>query len=105
MSNFPKIGALSPTHSAPFDESANGFVMGEGCGVILKRLSDALRDEDKIYATIRSIGSSSDGRGKGITAPNPKGQLLAVQRAYQDIQPQSVDIVNVMAQALSSEIA
>ena len=62
---------------------------------ILKRLSDALRDEDKIYATIRSIGSSSDGRGKGITAPNPKGQLLAVQRAYQDIQPQSVDIVEM----------
>ena len=91
---FSKIGALSPTHSAPFDESANGFVMGEGCGIlILKDSAMPLRDEDKIYATIRSIGSSSDGRGKGITAPNPKGQLLAVQRAYQDIQPQSVDIV------------
>ena len=60
---FCKIGALSPDGSRPFDESANGFVMGEGAGImILKRVSDALRDGDRIYGTIVEIGSSSDGK-------------------------------------------
>jgi acyl transferase domain-containing protein len=77
---FCKIGALSPDGSRPFDESANGFVMGEGAGImILKRVSDALRDGDRIYGTIVEIGSSSDGRGKGITAPNAAGQERAVR--------------------------
>ncbi|MBI5203220.1 MAG: acyltransferase domain-containing protein, partial [Elusimicrobia bacterium] len=80
---FCKIGALSPDGSRPFDAGANGFVMGEGAGVfVLKRLSDALKDGDRIYALIRAVGSSSDGRGKGITAPNPKGQRLAIERCF-----------------------
>lgn len=80
---FCKIGALSPDGSRPFDESANGFVMGEGAGMmVLKRLSDALRDGDRIYATILEIGSSSDGKGKGITAPNPEGQSRALTECY-----------------------
>ena len=59
---FCKIGALSPDHSAPFDASANGFVMGEGCGIlVLKRLEDAVRDGDRVYAVIRGVGASSDG--------------------------------------------
>ncbi len=82
---FSKIGALSAEKSAPFDASANGFVMGEGVGcVILKRLEDAERDGDKIYAVICGVGGSSDGKGKGIMAPNPKGQRLALERAYAD---------------------
>src|ERR1041385_2579226 len=48
---FSKIGALSPDGSRPFDARANGFVMGEGCAMfLLKRLSDAERDGDKVYA-------------------------------------------------------
>ncbi len=48
--------------------------MGEGAAVfVLKRLADAERDGDRIYAVIRGVGGSSDGRGKGITAPNPVG--------------------------------
>jgi phosphopantetheine--protein transferase-like protein len=79
---FCKIGALSPDGSRPFDAGANGFVMGEGCGiVILKRLSDAIRDNDRIYSTILEVGSSSDGKGKGITAPNAAGQERAVRAA------------------------
>ncbi len=79
---FSKIGALSAEKSAPFDASANGFVMGEGVGVlILKRLEDAERDGNKIYAVITGVGGSSDGKGKGIMAPNPKGQRLALERA------------------------
>jgi malonyl CoA-acyl carrier protein transacylase len=93
---FSKIGALSPDGSRPFDDRANGFVMGEGAGVyILKRLSDAVKDGDRIYAVIRAIGSSSDGKGKGITAPNPKGQRLAIDRAFAQLEygPESVGLV------------
>ncbi len=82
---FSRIGALSPDGSRPFDAHANGFVMGEGAAILLlKRLADAERDGDRIYALIRGIGGASDGRGKGITAPNPAGQALAIQRAWQD---------------------
>src|SRR5205085_2247888 len=60
------------------------FVMGEGAAVfIMKRLADAERDGDKIYAVLRGMAGSSDGRGKGITAPNPAGQKLSVERAWQ----------------------
>ncbi|MBW2700285.1 MAG: type I polyketide synthase, partial [Deltaproteobacteria bacterium] len=93
---FSKIGALSANLSCPFDERADGFVMGEGCGImLLKRLEDAERDGDKIYAVLRGIGSSSDGKGKGITAPNPHGQRLAIQRAYEaaGISPTEVGMI------------
>ncbi len=81
---FCKIGALSATGSTPFDKRADGFVMGEGCAVfLLKRLADAVRDGDKIHAVLRGQGSSSDGRGKGITAPNKRGQVLAVRRGLE----------------------
>ena len=82
-SKFSAIGALSATHSTPFDSRANGFVMGEGAGaLVLKRLNDAISDGDNIHAVIRGIGASSDGRGKGITAPSKRGQAQAVNRAY-----------------------
>ncbi len=93
---FSAIGALSPTHSTPFDARANGFVMGEGAGVmVLKRLSDAMRDEDDIKAVIRGVGGSSDGRGKGITAPSQRGQVQAVSRAYSQAgyAPSTVELV------------
>jgi acyl transferase domain-containing protein len=90
---FCRIGALSPDGSRPFDAGANGFVMGEGAGVlVLKRLTDAERDGDRIYAVIRGIGASSDGRGKGITAPNPAGQARALERAYRSAGVDPVDV-------------
>ena len=80
---FCKIGALSATGTRPFGDGADGFVMGEGAAAfLLKRLADAERDGDRIYAVIRGVGASSDGKGKAITAPNPLGQKLAVQRAW-----------------------
>ncbi len=80
---FCKIGALSATGTRPFDAGADGFVMGEGAALfVLKRLADAERDGDHIYAVLLGIGGSSDGKGKGITAPNPVGQRLAVERAW-----------------------
>jgi acyl transferase domain-containing protein/NAD(P)-dependent dehydrogenase (short-subunit alcohol dehydrogenase family)/acyl carrier protein len=82
---FCKIGALSATGTRPYAEGADGFVMGEGAAIfILKRLADAERDGDKIYAVLRGVGGSSDGKGKGITAPNPVGQRFAIERAWQN---------------------
>ncbi len=80
---FCKIGALSATGTRPFDAGADGFVMGEGAALFtLKRLADAERAGDRIYAVLLGIAGSSDGKGKGITAPNPRGQRLAVERAW-----------------------
>src|SRR5919201_6810206 len=80
---FCKIGALSASGTRPFGDGADGFVMGEGAAVfLLKRLADAERDGDRIYAVIRGVGGSSDGKGKGITAPNPIGQKFAIERAW-----------------------
>ncbi|NNF35451.1 MAG: SDR family NAD(P)-dependent oxidoreductase [Saprospiraceae bacterium] len=93
---FSKIGALSPTGTRPYAEGADGFIMGEGAAVfVLKRLEDAERDKDKIYAVIRSVGGSSDGKGKGITAPNPVGQVFAIKRAWEkvNISPKTVSLI------------
>ncbi len=82
---FCKIGALSATGTRPFGDGADGFVMGEGAGAfLLKRLEDAEQAGDTIYAVIRGVGASSDGKGKGITAPNPAGQQLSIRRAWEN---------------------
>src|ERR1035437_38806 len=82
---FCKIRALSATGTRPYAEGADGFVMGEGAAIfVLKLLADAERDGDKIYAVLRGIAGSSDGKGKGITAPNPVVQKLAVERAWRN---------------------
>src|SRR3990172_8791788 len=93
---FCKIGALSPDGTRPFADGANGFVMGEGSAIfLLKRLVDAEKDGDKIYAVVRGIGGSSDGKGKGITAPNPIGQQRAIERAWKNagVNPASVGLI------------
>ncbi len=93
---FCKIGALSATGTRPYAEGADGFVMGEGAAIfLLKRLADAERDQDKIYAVLRGMGGSSDGKGKGITAPNPIGQKFAIERAWRNagLSPASVTLI------------
>jgi len=80
---FAKAGALARTDMRVYDREANGFLPGEGCGfVVLKRLADAERDGDVIYAVLRGWGISSDGKG-GITAPSVPGQAQALCRAYE----------------------
>jgi acyl transferase domain-containing protein len=102
---FSAIGALSPTHSTPFDARANGFVMGEGAGVmVLKRLSDAISDDDIIHAVIRGVGGSSDGRGKGITAPSQRGQIQAIARAYNQAGYPASSVELVEAHGTSTKV-
>ncbi|MGE7433923.1 SDR family oxidoreductase [Kitasatospora sp. NPDC001175] len=81
---FSSVHALSPTgRSRPFDASADGIALGEGvAALVLKRLADAERDGDRIYAVVKGIGSASDGRSLGLTAPRPEGQRAALERAY-----------------------
>ncbi|MBL4653743.1 MAG: SDR family NAD(P)-dependent oxidoreductase, partial [Flavobacteriales bacterium] len=81
---FAKTQALSPSGvSRPFDKNSDGIVISEGISVVvLKRLADAERDGDRIYGVIKGMGSSSDGRALGMTAPLAKGQMRALDRAY-----------------------
>ena len=94
---FSKTTAFTTAeNSQPFDVSSSGMIMGEGIGmVLLKRLVDAERDNDRIYAVIKGNGSSSDGRFKSIYAPRAEGQMLALRRAYKDagVDPSTIDLL------------
>jgi polyketide-type polyunsaturated fatty acid synthase PfaA len=94
---FSKTPALSPTGDArPFAADGDGTILGEGLGIVaLKRLDDAQRDGDRIYAVIRGIGTASDGKGNAIYAPAVSGQVKCLQRAYADadISPATVELV------------
>ncbi|WZP00444.1 SDR family oxidoreductase [Isosphaeraceae bacterium EP7] len=94
---FSKTPAMSPTGDArPFDAGCDGTILGEGLGVVvLKRLADAKRDGDRIYAVIRGMGTSSDGKGGAVYAPVAAGQSRALRRAYEEagISPETVELV------------
>jgi len=93
---FSKTGVLSPSGNArPFSRQADGTVLGEGIGLlVLKRLEDAEQDHDRIYAVIKGLGASSDGKSQSIYAPRIEGQVRALQRAYRDadIDPKTVEL-------------
>ncbi|MEO0972456.1 MAG: beta-ketoacyl synthase N-terminal-like domain-containing protein [Pseudomonadota bacterium] len=81
---FTQLGALSDSNAPrPFDARADGTLLGEGLGaVVLKRLEDARRDGDRVYAVVKGVGHSSDGKALGLLAPNRDGEILAMERAY-----------------------
>ena len=81
---FSKTGALSPNGvSRAFDKKADGIVISEGVSmIVLKRLADAEAAGDRIYAVIKAVAGSSDGKALGMTAPRPDGQIRALNRAY-----------------------
>src|SRR6185436_16161595 len=91
---FSHTRALSPRGRADvFDRGADGIVISEGGVVlVLKRLADAERDGDRVYAVIKSVAGASDGRGLSLTAPRIEGQRLALDRAYEtaDVDPASI---------------
>jgi len=84
--SFSKTPAFSKSGNiSPFGDAADGMLIGEGLGMlVLKRLEDAERDNDRIYGVIKGVGTSSDGRFKSVYAPRPAGQALAMNRAYED---------------------
>ena len=85
MVALTKFGGLSPRGQCrAFDADADGFVRGEGAGVVvLKPLSRALADGDRIYCLIRGSAVNNDGASNGLTAPNPQAQQAVLRRAYQ----------------------
>ena len=94
---FSKAQALSPRgRCRTFDASADGISISEGLAMlVLKRRDDAERDGDRIYAVIKGVAGSSDGRGRSLTAPRPEGQSLALERAYAKagISPATVGLI------------
>jgi acyl transferase domain-containing protein/NAD(P)-dependent dehydrogenase (short-subunit alcohol dehydrogenase family) len=94
---FSKTPALSASGKIrPFDADSDGTLIGEGLGmVVLKRLADAEKDGDKIYAVIRGVGTASDGKGGAVYAPISHGQARALRRAYENagVSPRTVELV------------
>ncbi|MDD2899667.1 MAG: beta-ketoacyl synthase N-terminal-like domain-containing protein, partial [Desulfuromonadaceae bacterium] len=94
---FSKTPALSPSGDiTPFDAAGDGTIIGEGLGImVIKRLADAERDGDRIYAVIRGVGSSSDGKGEAIYTPSASGQRKAILDAYErsGVTPDSIGLV------------
>ncbi|HEU4657849.1 MAG TPA: beta-ketoacyl synthase N-terminal-like domain-containing protein, partial [Capillimicrobium sp.] len=97
MNLFCRLGALTRReHLRPFGKGNDGTLLGEGIGmVVLKRLDDARRDGDRVYAVLRGVGISSDGRAVGVMAPRVEGEELALRRAYEaaGVDPRSVGLV------------
>ena len=94
---FCRLGAASRSeHISPFDESADGTLVGEGVGMmVLKRREDAERDGNRIYAIIKGVGTSSDGKGTSVVAPLADGEELAIRRAFEaaNCTPESVELI------------
>jgi acyl transferase domain-containing protein/phosphopantetheinyl transferase len=94
---FTQLGALSARGKVrPFEAGSDGTLLGEGLGVVvLKRLPDALADGDRVYAVLRGVGQSSDGRGTGLLAPSEDGEVLAIRRTYAaaGVDPATVGLV------------
>ena len=94
---FCQLGAISPTQTIrPFDRRADGLLIGEGVGVVvLKRLADAERDGDRIYAVVRGTGVSSDGHDASLMAPRVEGQVLAIERAWRQagLDPETLGLL------------
>ncbi|MFB7507133.1 beta-ketoacyl synthase N-terminal-like domain-containing protein, partial [Streptomyces broussonetiae] len=97
---FSQLRALSPTERIrPFHRDADGILIGEGTGVVvLKRLADAERAGDRVYAVIRGTGVASDGRTAGLVTPDPGGQARAVRQAWQaaGLDPTAPDALGLL---------
>lgn len=95
--SFCKTRMLSPAgRCKTFDADADGYVRGEGCGmIVLKRLSDALREQDNILALIRGSAVNQDGRSSSLTAPSGLAQQAVVRRALQmaGVRPTDIDYI------------
>ncbi len=101
-----EVGMLSPTgHCSPFDASADGYVRGEGCGmVVLKRLSDAEADGDRIYAVIRGSAVNQNGASAGLTVPNGPAQERVMAEALRQAGASPSEVDYLEAHATGSQL-
>lgn len=94
---FSRLDAVSTTSAIrPFAKLADGMLAGEGIGILVfERLEDAVNAGRRIYAVVKGIGTSSDGKGAGLFAPRLEGQLECLRRAYRDadIDPETIDLL------------
>lgn len=95
--SFNKAGMLSPDgRCKTFSDKANGYVRGEGVGIlVLKRLKDAKRDNDKIWGVVKGFAYNQDGRSNGLTAPNGKAQESVIKKAlrYSNLEAKDIDYI------------
>jgi len=101
---FSAAQSVSNSGSCPFGQEADGLVTAEGyVALVIKKLSRAIADGDRIRAVIRGLGVASDGKGKSLWAPRQEGQVLAVERAYPD-QADIARIEYIEAHATSTQV-
>ena len=101
------MGALSSEGKAKsYSDDANGFARGEGCGLVfLKRLEDAERDGDRIYAVIKSSSANSDGNLKdGITMPSQEAQMKLLEQVYNEANINPNDILFVEGHGTGTQV-
>ena len=101
-----KLKALSPEgHSRAFDAAADGYLRGEGCGVVtLRRLADAQRDQDPIVGVIRGSSVGHNGFSSGLTAPNPKAQERVIRQALERGAIDPLDVAYLEAHGTGTEL-
>nr|WP_228498002.1 type I polyketide synthase [Plantibacter sp. VKM Ac-2876] len=106
MVAFSRIGALSRSGVCrPFDGDADGFLLGEGVGmIVVKPLEAAIDDHDDVYAVIHGSGVSNDGRAEGPMTPTTDGQLAALRRAYEDAAADPADLGVVEAHGTATPV-
>ncbi|MET8009438.1 type I polyketide synthase [Streptomyces sp. NPDC005271] len=104
--SFERMGMLSHTgHCHAFDAAADGFVRGEGCGiVVLKRLTDALRDQDRILAVLRGSAVNQDGRSDGLAAPSATAQRALYEQALARAGVDAADIGMIEAHGTGTPV-
>lgn len=91
---FASSRSMSSRRSCPFDEEADGLIVGEGNVIfLLRRLEDALHNGENIQAVLTGVGMASDGKGKSLWAPRKEGQAEAIARAWEDLDRSEVDAI------------
>ncbi|MEM6469767.1 MAG: SDR family NAD(P)-dependent oxidoreductase [Planctomycetota bacterium] len=103
---FSQLGVLSPDGACKtFDAAANGYVRSEGAGMILlKRLDDAIRDRDRIYAVIRGSATNQDGRTDGMTVPSREAQQALINAAVENAGIRAKDVSYVEAHGTGTPV-